>query len=110
MARTHRAGLLRCAAADRLPSESPGDAESEGDQMVLRRFPLTPRSAQRVGSIVEGRAAHDAKAAISTGPRGAVSRVARVLLVPAILGPFPNVTVHVVEAPGISEKAIHRDS
>src|SRR5262245_24789022 len=88
-------------------SESSGDAESEGDQTILGQFPLAPRRAKGVWPIVEGCAAHDTKTAVSVRSRRSVAGVIRVFLVPAILRPFPDVAVHVVETPGVGEKTVH---
>src|SRR5439155_18500128 len=90
-------------------SESPGDAKSKVDQTVVRPLPFAPCSAEGVGSIAEACTAYDAKAAVSIQPRRSIARITRVLLVPATLRPLPHVAVHVVEAPWVGKKTVHRN-
>jgi hypothetical protein len=59
-----------------------------------------------VRKIVEGSAAHHAKAAVPARPWAAVSRITGIFVIPAILGPFPDIAVHIVESPRIGAEAI----
>src|SRR4029434_119057 len=53
-------------------------------------------------------AAKNAAAAVGAGACTAITRVAGVLLVPAVLGPLPNVTVHIIEVPGVGRETVYR--
>src|SRR5262245_25239379 len=76
--------------------------------MLLRRLPggSMPRLAERsVCEVVPGSSAQYAEAAISM-PHRAIARIPCIFSIPAILGPFPHVAVHVVETPRIRTESV----
>ena len=56
--------------------------------------------------VVPGTAANNAKIAVATNSRHTIARVAGILFIPAILGPFPYVAMHVVETPRIGGETV----
>src|SRR5262245_35066539 len=106
---------LRAALRLALPSrrrgqshERPGDAQPLHRAAIAGKVPVAVGGAQIAGRIVPGAAAHDAPGAVPRAPRGSVARIARVGLVPAVLGPVPDVAVYAVAPPWIGAEAVDR--
>lgn len=87
-------------------SETPGNAKTLHTAAVMREVPVAVSRAQVGWAIVPGTTARDAPSAIAGRSYASVSRVIGVTLVPAIVGPVPDVSVHVVKTPRIRTEAV----
>src|SRR5262245_31366883 len=96
-----------CARCRNKTSNSSGNAEALAAVSVMWLVPVAERGAEMVGIIRPGAASHDAVAAVPRRPGGSVTRIAVVLVIPAIFRPIPNVAVDVVKTPRICTEGVH---
>ena len=84
------------------------DESGEGDVPPLGNEPVAAIRAQVPRRVVPGAAASDAASTITAQPRSPITRHARIVLVPAILYPFPYVTQSIMKAKGVAFILAHR--
>src|SRR5438067_12165225 len=85
-----------------------GDAETEAESLVLRRVRVAEAAARAVGVEVPAAAADHARGALGRTVRIDVGR-RRLAVQPVPVGrPFPDVAVHVAEAPWVQREAAGR--
>ena len=88
--------------------ERPGNTEPEIVEPVTSRAPDAERGAEVPRFVVPGTAAQNAHAAFTFRSPAVPSDGAPRSFVPAILNPFPHVTVHIVQPEPVRPKRTHR--
>ena len=88
-------------------SEPFGNAETLPAVSVMGLVPVAEGGAEIVGAISPGAASDDALIAIPSRSGASVTRIAIIIVVPAIFSPIPNVAVHVVKTPRICMEIVH---
>lgn len=74
----------------------PGESEAQVEAAVAAQIPAAKGGTQGPRTVEPGAAAEHAPGAIALFPGGAVRWRAIILVVPAVLGPLPDITVHIL--------------